>query len=298
MKKYILISFFSIFFFCNKINAQTYYPLVDTNKVWSTIYIIYNPTPGDSSFFSYFTKFYSDTVVNGNTYKKIHRSNDEFQQNWETRSSLIREDSLKKVYLKYDGYDEFLIYDFSLVEGDTVYLQYGYLIVSYTDSIFINGTNRKRIVFGDQYSYECYESWIEGIGSSCGILNSGNPCMMGGKNDFLCLYENDFLIYQNPIYNNCFLITNNQNLTINDINPSIYYNYIESTIHLNQNQSGQELEINIYNLLGQKKISLNTKKSEDRFLIEKKNFPNNIYLYTISENNKIVKNGKIFINLN
>lgn len=52
------------------------------------------------------------------------------------------------------------------------------------------------------------ELWIEGIGSTLGILNGGsfNHCLTGGEEVLLCYYEAGIKKYQSPLVSNyCFL---------------------------------------------------------------------------------------------
>ncbi len=51
------------------------------------------------------------------------------------------------------------------------------------------------------------EHWIEGIGSNFGILQSGGCFVVGWRTIFLCMSEEDELIYMNPNFNSCYLVT-------------------------------------------------------------------------------------------
>ncbi len=78
------------------------------------------------------------------------------------------------------------------------------------DSVFIEPANqyRKRIKLSGPNPYPYYEEyWIEGMGSTAGLIHSG--CQMGSYTGsamytLLCYYESDELIYDNPDYPVCF----------------------------------------------------------------------------------------------
>ena len=50
------------------------------------------------------------------------------------------------------------------------------------------------------------ETWIEGIGSSNGLLLTNIPEMVGGYNYLLCVHDmEDELIYMNPTFDECYI---------------------------------------------------------------------------------------------
>jgi len=160
-------------------------PLVSSNKLWSTMK---GPVSGSSSFFcqSYFTKFSIDTVIDSQHYLKVLRGEDQQMKKWITEG-FIREDSNQKVYYKdTSAKSECLLYDFGCQVGDTLNLDCGCIGKGYlVDSIKSTGS----FGYSMKYFYLTYleygtnEVWIEGIGSTMGILNGGGwgHCLTGGS---------------------------------------------------------------------------------------------------------------------
>jgi len=206
MKK---IPFVLLFLFTLNTNGQA---LVTSDKLWSTMK---GPVSGCSSFYcsSYFTKFVDDTVVGGILYLKVMRSEDQQMQKW-TLEGFIREDNAQKVFYRdTHASNECLLYDFGIGVGNTLQLNCGcnksdYLVDS-IKTITVDNIPRK-------YFYLTYldmktpEIWIEGIGSTMGVLNAGGwgHCLTGGGmgEALLCFYEGGLKKYQSTEFPNyCYL---------------------------------------------------------------------------------------------
>ncbi len=210
MKKKLLllvIAFMQINF--ASVKAQTYYPYVDTNKLWSTYYDLSGE--GLPSF-SYYVKFTQDTTIKTKTYKKVMRSDDSSHVTW-YNYGYIRETSNKKVYYLANITDtiERFFYDFNVDVGDTLPLFYCPLHVDSIDSILVGNQYRKRFNLG-------IDTWIEGIGSLSGFSSIG-VCFVGGKLYLLCFTENDTIKYINPLLNFCYQGTVN----INELKKDNFY---------------------------------------------------------------------------
>jgi len=243
------------------IYSQDYYPIVQENNEWSTLIIIQaGPYPWDTTFWTDNFKLSGDTVIDNQTYKTVYKSQEEFSVNWNYWGGIREED--QKVWLKgTNNYPERLIYDFTLNIGDTINLwDEDPMIV---DSIIykpINNENRKHIYF----SYPGYpllsEFWIEGIGSNRGIFESGSGTFVGGTTWALCMKENGDLIYMNPNYNNCFLITEieeSRNLLI-----EVYPNPAQDKIKIQNTENIKIESISIIDLKGQKLLEFENNKTE------------------------------------
>jgi len=168
MKKNLL--FLPLLFCTLSVFAQS---LVGENKQWCIGEVFITQPPVTS-----ILKMEGDSLVENEVYKKIYYTRDTANQEW-LFSSLIREDSTKKVWLRIPNDEEILLYDFNLMVGDSFFIDNGggwtcSIPVINVDSITLtSGERRKRItfsyqVFGDMED-EVY--WIEGIGSQFGLLN-------------------------------------------------------------------------------------------------------------------------------
>ena len=226
MKKFSLIIFSLIIFIFSR--AQDYHPLVDTNKVWSTAHFYFPWYPTNSDFI----KFQGDTTINGIVYKQVWKCNDTTQTSW-TQYGYIREDNDKRVwYLSWSGgASNNLIYDFSVAAGDTVYLFYdpmgSFLVVDSTDTFtLLTGESRKRINLSCHFGEESFgnDTWIEGMGSLYGALQSGNCLLVGDNPQLICFTENDTLKYFNDNFYQCYVVTGINDLETNKETLEIFPN--------------------------------------------------------------------------
>jgi len=214
MKTFTLL-FIMTLGFTNAFN-QDYYLLVSEDKLWNTLIVTENgPYPWDTIYETKTYKFEGDTIINNTNYLKIYESAQEIPVNWTFRGG-IREES-KKVWTVYsNGSDETILYDFSLNIGDTMIFDVGSveMIIDTITWVDINNTQRKKYHLRYYNDPTIYETWIEGIGSNLGILTSGTEGVDGGGYWFLCMTENGELIYMNPNYLSCFLISTGTKETI------------------------------------------------------------------------------------
>lgn len=206
--KHIISSLIILTLIVCETSAQSF---LSTNKLWSTMK---GPVSGCSSFFcsSYFTKFEGDTLVDGIHYMKVRRSEDQQMQKWTTQG-LIREDSNKKVFYRdILAKDECLMYDFGCKAGDTLSLncvcgESGFLVDS-IKTVVSDGVARKYFYLTYLKTKTLKEVWIEGIGSTLGVLNGGSfsHCMTGGGEALLCYSESGIKKYQSPMIEKyCYL---------------------------------------------------------------------------------------------
>ena len=187
-----------------KVSAQQ---LVQENATWNI-----GVTGWFQPNWTYSIKMEGDTSLNGLVYKKIFHSYDSLNVNWVETDFLIREDSLQKVYLRSYLNDEGVLYDFSLVVGDTFHYGACDIIVSEVDTIMLdNGETRKRMKVMSQSividSLYDTDYWIEGMGSAGGLLNHfGLHCSTDHLEFLQCYYYDSELIYQ-PVSQTCFYVT-------------------------------------------------------------------------------------------
>jgi len=203
----LIVTLFMVLAFSS---AQEYHPLVDTNSLWSTAHQYF---PGWTPY-SDFTKFQGEVTLDGNIYKKVWTTTDTSLANWNA-AGYVREDAGKKVYFRsWDGGPDDLRYDFGADAGDTIYLFYDpmgdYFVVDSVDTyILLTGESRTRI------NLSCYsvgtfignDTWVEGMGSLFGVLQSGTCVLVGDMPQLICFKENDTLKYINDNFSDCFIIT-------------------------------------------------------------------------------------------
>ena len=186
--------------------------IVEPWKLWANLHA-YCHSNG-TEYTTDYIRFEGDTLINGVLYKKVWQSEDENQNTWIFYGYYIREEN-EKVYLKPMFENENLLYDFSLQGvGDTVTIFNPlttsplHLTLSEIDSVeTTDGWRIRWKLMAD--GYENPEYWIHGIGSMSGVLNSGTAVFGGlcGSATLLCEHERDTLIYQNPDFGSCYIIT-------------------------------------------------------------------------------------------
>ncbi len=201
------------------IKSQTYYPFISDNKIWSIV--------NGNGWYGYatdFTKLDGDTVIDGKDYKFIYHCYEPSMMNWDKDEySFIREDIDNKRVYTYNDSSEVLLYDFSLMPGDSFYTgtpdyETGgdslYAFVKTVDSVLIHGVYRKRIIFDTLFNDGVFnEVWIEGLGSLTApfapFVNLINYSIVNGPWSYLiCVKENDNMIYQNSNQGSCYVNTN------------------------------------------------------------------------------------------
>lgn len=159
--------------------------------------------------------FSEDTLINNISYHKLFTSSKhEITRITSTYTGGIREDSVKKVWIKFDTslsiintsaneYGEFLLYDFNLAVGDSflsfgLSLNHNIVYVCEIDTIIVNNTKRKKFLFGNDIQI------IEGIGNTQGLFICSPAWPTNGMhNDLVCCHQNDTLLYYNSYYDDC-----------------------------------------------------------------------------------------------
>jgi hypothetical protein len=174
----------------------------DSNAIWSV----------------YMTKYFvnGDSVVNEKVYKKYYSTEDStfITSNF---FALLREDTISKEVFVIPSrtYEEKLLYDFSIILGDsvTVFPDRDYTAeydlvpviarVIHIDSVIIDGNLRKRYEISNN-RLVLSEQWIEGIGSTYGIFNSGvaNTDILYIPR-LLCFEQDGEIIYSDTIVFGC-----------------------------------------------------------------------------------------------
>ncbi|MFP4289967.1 MAG: hypothetical protein ACLFQS_11985 [Bacteroidales bacterium] len=212
-KKNFILFFLLMLFYTTLLKAQDnkeYISMLQENRVWSIQHEKH--------------VLMGDTIINDQTYKKLYFHNylEELTPDSLQYIAALREDSTNtKVYYIFHGQEEeHLLYDFSLEVGDEFHvhspmftLSSGPLIlpenhqspesmevVEVKDSL-IAGVVRKVLHFNNISEWvDGIEWWIEGIGSTMGIMYSGNLNYIiadGSYAFLLCYHQGEQLILQN-----------------------------------------------------------------------------------------------------
>lgn len=195
--------------------SQNSYQITDTTKKWNTVSYGFGPWSIACSVITVTNKIGEQQIIYDSTFFKVYEAHDSLQEDWYQIGYLREDTTNKKVYFAEDEWfgKVGLIYDFGLLEGDSVIIDnfcVGFedvlLICDSIDSLSVNGRIRKRFFLSNPYGDLC-DVWLEGIGSKYGLLNSGygGSNFTGGGADLLCCSKNDTIIYMDTIYNSCYI---------------------------------------------------------------------------------------------
>ena len=276
MKKTLLIAVLLALAATN-LKAQDYEPIIQEGNEWHSLgvgmigwEII--------SYTNYVTWCSGDTIINDVQYTKLMGTTNEGNPHL---FCLLREEN-GKVWRRQSSTDV-LLYDFTASVGDT--LRIGDLPILDSISIeHIGNVDRKKFWFGLEYDFtgEPYavETWIEGIGSSYGLLYSGSEGIVGGYFSALCFHQDEDLIWQNPEYESCTVTAIAEN---KEPEMVVYPNPANEMVTI----CGHEVsEVQVYNTLGQ---MVKTAKNANEINVS--DLPEGIYLFRITD-----MDGKLYTN--
>lgn len=182
--------------------------IVSINKRWNILSGGYGSEMVECCLSTYFLKIVDDPTLSNLSEKTLMASYDSLAT-WE-KAGYVSENNGKVYFRKYN--QQGLIYDFGAAEGDTIEINYysleGYdniknVIVKDIDTIEYLGVDRRGFTIEDLYGNQL-DYWIEGIGSTQGLLNSCIE-LTGGFRELLCAYDSDTKIYQNEERGFCFM---------------------------------------------------------------------------------------------
>jgi hypothetical protein len=227
MKRYFLLLLFTLPLLSS---AQDYHPLVTDYHLWS-VYHYY--CKGDYNPFSQFVRFTGDVTVNDTVYKQIWTSNDTLTEPW-AASGLIREDAQKRVWDRSSGeWPEYLRYDFGALPGDTLWVggnPYPYVMGTIDSVQLLNGEYRKQYHLLYPEWLVCEETWIEGIGCLKGVLESGMCSAVGDDPSLICSLSHDTILFHDPWYPECHLITGLQPPSVGNSLIGVFPNPASGTV--------------------------------------------------------------------
>ena len=186
--------------------AQEYHPIVEDGKQWNVLFSYpWNP-PEPPHRYTDIYKIEGDTLLDGVSYKVMYTTRNEDLTDWNCWG-FLRETEDRQVFSRRPSTsDEQLLYDFSMQIGDTIFMYEDYMVVVEIGEVLVGDEPRQQIVL--EYPFGETETWIEGIGSLYGIIDSGSHFLVGGSTDLLCYYEDGDLIWQNsyPSINSCYFV--------------------------------------------------------------------------------------------
>lgn len=209
--KYIFISIFAFFVFQNSVLCQGYLPFPSDSAVWHVLYSWPEMVPPYVSYYTIKYEVDGDTLINDETYKKLNKSVLRGNNNNPSYQGAYRVTNDKKVlYLKAGEEYEILLYDFSLIPGDTIELE-DEIILTCVDTSTIYLNNNPHLLYNivlDQPTHTCYTKWVQGIGSLRTPIETASFCGYSYEwaSDLTCFSYKDENIYEwelNPYFTGC-----------------------------------------------------------------------------------------------
>ncbi|MDD4830086.1 MAG: T9SS type A sorting domain-containing protein [Bacteroidales bacterium] len=264
MKKVLFILLICLITLSSKISySQVNKSIVDTTKQWNT----FRHNGYRTGAYTIINKIGEDTIVDNKIYKKVYTNNyciwgDTLMNNW-TCNHLIREDSnIVYLYLINNNNasgEEIIIYNFNLNVGDEfnepIILggEYNGLfmesnaVVDIIDSVEVNGILLKRIIFNiyDTETMHFRFAWIEGIGNTYGLLESGY-LIDAGYSSLLCVKQGEDYIYSNTD-SDCFITYGLDEIEI-DKEIKVYPTLIDKEINISSDK--YPISLSVIDLFG------------------------------------------------
>ncbi|MFK7770963.1 MAG: T9SS type A sorting domain-containing protein [Saprospiraceae bacterium] len=235
-----------------------------------------------------------DTIIGNNTYSQLYSifldtSGVETMRQY---FGGTRMEADLVFYIENNSSTEYLLYDFSLETGQTITVQTIFgsdETLTATSNMLIDtpdGVTRRVINFDN-------ESWIEGIGSTRGLITRGLPITPDLDPYLNCFKSFEQLGYSNPntqpeclfTFTDLCGTTPISDLSKNEIvNFKVFPNPIsdESTIEVKGILELKSPVISIYNHQGQiveKIMNIN----EDKFIFSRKNLKAGVYIFELSD---------------
>ncbi len=289
---------------CEPIVVKKYKPILNVKNVWTNEF---SNGEGVAKIYNVYRFIDKDTIIQNQKYLGLAASIDTLKplDNKLKSAFYLRElNNLGKVFiLDKLSNKEYLLYDFSLKQGDSVSVfgnnfyngtneNLTKLFVSKVDSVQVGNEFRKRISFTNSYT-----PWIEGIGNSVAtLLNPGGLMLTCPCNGYLiCSGTVEDLNYHGLAYtnNNCLpQIQGIEDDNFESKSVSIAPNPVVGTsiIKLNNFYSGKQT-LEIYNATGVK-VKSYTIDNYNEFQINNNDFENGFYFYNIKDSSV---SGKLVI---
>jgi hypothetical protein len=281
MKRILLLSLGIICI--NLIFGQIYKPVLKNSNSWSILWGSCDVSSMDSLY------SITDSISNSTIYASLYRSN------LPEKIGLLNEDTLAgRITLQdFENEEEFLIYDISLVVGDTFnFYGWGNELNRVTVSHIYELQGLKHIEF-DAYIQLCniegIITFIESVGPNIGLQYQGNLNSIISNTYLLCNFRNGVFHYGNSLFDDeCYIDWTGIENSSNQGKIKVIYSYGKlKVINLRKRAI-----IEIYNVLGNK-VSEENMEIGNSF-ITMKGLSSGLYLYIIRSNNKVLISDKFY----
>ncbi|MFK8006689.1 MAG: T9SS type A sorting domain-containing protein [Saprospiraceae bacterium] len=289
MKNLRLLSYLFFFFSFQLLIAQPsqFFPIKKASWENATIGFAGVPIPD-------YQVLCGDTLMGNNTYSKLYNiildsagveTMRQYQGGTRMETDVV-------FYIENNAFEEYLLYDFSLETGQSITVQ---TIFGSNETLIVNsnelidtpdGVTRRVINFEN-------ESWIEGIGSTRGLLTRGMPLTPDFDPYLNCFKSFEQLGYSNPTTQPECLFTFSdlcETTSLDDLfkNKNVYFNIFpnpfleKTTIEIPELSELNSPVISIYNFQGQIVEKINN-INEEKFIFSRKNLNAGVYVFELSD---------------
>ena len=291
----------------HKINAQAskYHPFPESNAVWRVNSQGYTGAAGGVSCSFYQYTLGGDTIMGAYTYKKVYNSGF-FYSCYGICGGIppggvyyasycgpygkgfkggLRQDSInKKVYFNY-GSSDALLYDFTKLVGDSVFIANVYVKINSIDSVLVGTNYHKRFnVSNSKNGTYPDAAIIEGVGATSGLLET--LFVFEYSADLICFSHNSDIYPSGDT--SCALITESSGVGIEKISRSnkhtlVYPNPTNGNFTIETN-TAEKQSMQIYDVNGKLVLSQNI---SDKATIDASNLSEGVYNISITGNNTV-----------
>jgi len=296
MKRIISISILLLIW--NSGITKQYFPLADSNAVWTVGFSDWGLPPHSGDFYKFSLE--GDTLINNTNYTKIvTRAYGDFKLLNSEYIGAIREYNKTWLFIDNGETTERLFYDYNVQLNDTfvIYsLAYGLtwaldsmlVFVNKLDSILIDNSYRSKISISPTSTPGWSENWIEGIGSESGLLFAGrNFCFDCGAL-LECYKEEQTILYNDSMYpNSCNDIVQLGELEIYEDNSlKVVPNPTRNKINIDiSNMKYDNFVIEVYDISGQIYYSQETNEAR-KYTIDISGLEKGLYLVVLNNSNR------------
>ena len=282
MKNKILILALAMFISMST-RAQNYPPFPVNYGSW--VYQLYDQFHHPAGVWMSVTLF-GDTIIGANTYKKLYGN-----ANSCLGTNYVREDNKIIYYYSPDSAAEYVLYDFNLLVGDTIFNPYccwqdpdhDTVIVAQIDSSLLADNQYHKYWFAQ----DCVH-WIEGVGNELGLLNAYTFCPLSGTFWLECFYNDSGFVYGSSL---CPLGINNINeKTFSTLSP----NPFTTTATINFSKEIRSGSLRLINLFGQTVLEKNNINGSS-IIINRGNLSSGVYLFEVTEKGNRIYSGKAVV---
>jgi len=281
MKKFLFLIFTFVVILCNAQNNT----IVNDNSSWAILKEVVCP---ERPVWTQYVYFDGDSIVAGYSYKKVFSCDDKLHENIKYEG-LIREQDKKTYFIIVNSETEYSLYDFSLEEGmvferyvclsqDTLSLE-----VKHSDMVEINGILKKRmqITYAPSSFFDnIVDTWIEDIGSLCGLLHPLHYLCTGELSKLLCYYQGNELIYKHSEYSECYYNNLSSVQTTKIESYYIYPNPVDEILNIScLNNAISRIEI--FDITGRNVYNKRFENYSSKYEISVSNLLNGLYFIQI-----------------